>query len=78
MEVSCKITRFPSSTLLPFFFWGPLLKPNCGKKGALIIKGLLGNLDYETEQEEGQRAISCGLAADRRAQGERQMGVSEN
>ena len=40
------LTRFPSSTLLPFFFWVPLLKPNSRKKGTLIIKGLLGNLAY--------------------------------
>ena len=36
--------RCPSSTLLPFFFWGSLIKPNSKKKGTLIIKGLLGNL----------------------------------
>ena len=35
---------FPSSTLLPFFWGVPLLKPNSRKKGTLIIKGLLGNL----------------------------------
>ena len=39
-------TRFPSSTLLPFFWGVPLLKPNSRKKGTLIIKGLLGNLVY--------------------------------
>ena len=38
------LSRFSSSTLLPFFFWVPLLKPNSRKKGTLIIKGLLGNL----------------------------------
>ena len=38
-------TRFPSSTLLPFFWGVPLLKPNSRKKGTLIIKGPLGNLD---------------------------------
>ena len=37
-------SRFPSSTLLPFFFWVRLLTPNSRKKGTLIIKGLLGNL----------------------------------
>ena len=37
-------SRCPSSTL--FSFWVPLLKPNSRKKGALIIKGLLGNLVY--------------------------------
>ena len=41
----CKKTRFPSSTLLPFFLEVPLLKPNSRKKGTLIIKGLLGNLE---------------------------------
>ena len=39
------MTGFPSSTLLPFFGGFPLLKPNSRKKGTLIIKGLLGNLD---------------------------------
>ena len=34
-------TRCPISTLLPFFFWFPLLKPNSRKKGTLIIMGLL-------------------------------------
>ena len=38
------VSRFPSSTLLPFFLGVPLLKPNSRKKGTLIIKGLLGNL----------------------------------
>ena len=33
--------RFPSSTLLPFFLFVPLLKPNNRKKGTLIMKGLL-------------------------------------
>ena len=39
------MTGFPSSTLLPFFLGVLLLKPNSRKKGTLIIKGLLGNLD---------------------------------
>ena len=46
LQGSLDLPRFPSSTLLPFFFLGPLLKPNSRKKGTLIIKGLLGNLDY--------------------------------
>ena len=38
-------TRFPSSTLLPFFFFlGSLITQSSRKKGTLIIKGLLGNL----------------------------------
>ena len=37
-------SRFLSSTLLPFFFRVPFLKPNSRKKGTLIIKGLLRNL----------------------------------
>ena len=42
--VSC-LTRFPRSTLLPFFIWGvPLLKPNIRIKGNGKIQGLLGNL----------------------------------
>ena len=36
--------RILGSTLLPFFFRVPLLKPNSREKGARIIKGLLGNL----------------------------------
>ena len=43
-QVSC-FPRFPSSTLLPFFLEVPSLKPNSRKKGTLIMKGLLGNLD---------------------------------
>ena len=39
------ITRFPSSTRLPFFFLGSPIKTDSRKKGALIIKGLLGNQD---------------------------------
>ena len=38
-------TRFLGSTLLPFLFRVPLLKLNIRKKGTLIIKGLLRNLD---------------------------------
>ena len=38
-----------SSTLLPFFFLGSLIKTRYSKKkGTLIIKGLLGNLDNST------------------------------
>ena len=40
------------SPVVPFYpvsFWVPLLKPNSRKKGALIIKGLLGNLDYSVK-----------------------------
>ena len=42
-------TRFLSSTLLPFFFRIPLLKPNSRKKGTLIIKGPLRILKYDKE-----------------------------
>ena len=52
--VQClRIPRTPNRSLhlgspvvpfYPFSFWVPLLKPNSRKKGALIIKGLLGNL----------------------------------
>ena len=38
-------SRYPSSTLLPFLFGVSLLKLNSRRKGTLIIKGLLGNLD---------------------------------
>ena len=45
-EVSLDWTiRYPCSTLLPFLFGVSLLKPNSRKKGTLIIRGLLGNLD---------------------------------
>ena len=37
----------PVVPFYPFSFWAPLLKPNRRKKGALIIKGLLGNLVVE-------------------------------
>ena len=37
-------SRSLSSTLYPFYFRAPLLKPNSRKKGTLIIKGLLRNL----------------------------------
>ena len=44
-ELLVFVSRFPSSTLLPFFFLGSLIKPIISrKKGTLIIKGLLGNL----------------------------------
>ena len=35
----------PVVPFYPFSFWVPLLKPNSRKKGTLIIKGLLGNLE---------------------------------
>ena len=31
---------------MPFFFRAPLLTPNSRKTATLIIKGLLGNLEY--------------------------------
>ena len=51
-------SRYPSSALFPFFrglgfrvegldFGVSLLKLNIGKKGTLIIRRLLGNLDVE-------------------------------
>ena len=52
------LARCPSSTLLPFFFWVPLLKPNSRKKGTLIIKGLLGNLVRHATPD----SICCMLA----------------
>ena len=33
------LTRFLSSTLLPFLFSAPILKPNSRKKGALFVQG---------------------------------------
>ena len=44
LRVSSTLKRGPrslGSTLLPFLFQGPLLKPNSRKKGTLIIKRLL-------------------------------------
>ena len=38
------VSRYPSSTLLPFYFGVSSLKLNSRKKGTLIIHGLLGNL----------------------------------
>ena len=35
----------PVVPFYPFSFWVPLLKPNSRKKGTLIMKGLLGNLE---------------------------------
>ena len=35
----CFLTRFLGSTLLPFLFWGLLLKKNSRKKGTLIMEG---------------------------------------
>ena len=40
------LTRFPSRTLLPFFFLGsliPIKNQNSRTKGTLISRGLLGN-----------------------------------
>ena len=39
----------PVVPFYPFSFWVPLLKPNSRKKGTLIIKGLLGNLEHVVE-----------------------------
>ena len=39
--------QFLGSPVVPFYpfsFWVPLLSPKSRKKGALIIKGLMGNL----------------------------------
>ena len=47
-----RISRYPSSTPFPFLFWG-LLKLNVRKKGSLIIRVLLGNLN-----------LCAGMAAD--------------
>ena len=46
LEEAFSNSRCPSSTLLPFYFGVPVLKPNIKKKGTLIIKGLLGNLEF--------------------------------
>ena len=55
--------RCPSSTLLPFFFLGSLIKTDSRKKGTLIIKGLLGNLDADRISSDSKvptmRARSC-------------------
>ena len=43
---SYTLSRYPSSTLFPFLFWGQfsLLKLDISKKGTLAILGLLGSL----------------------------------
>ena len=38
----------PVAPFYPFSFWVPLLNRIVGKKGTLIIKGLLGNLEKGT------------------------------
>ena len=54
------IARLPSSTLLPFLFGGvSLLKPTLRKKGTLIIKGLLGNLDCHCLRARGSSVGLC-------------------
>ena len=45
--------RFLSSTLLPLSFLASSLKPNCMKKGTLMIKGLLRNLEGVEFRELG-------------------------
>ena len=40
---------FPVVPFCPFYLGVSLLKPNIRKKGTLIIKGLLGNLDVELD-----------------------------
>ena len=53
----------PAVPFYPFSFWVPLLKPNSRKKGTLIIKGLLGNLDADRISADSKvptmRARSC-------------------
>ena len=34
----------PVAPFCPFGFWGPLIKASSRKKGALFVRGLLGNL----------------------------------
>ena len=52
------IPGFLSSTLLPlFFFRVPLLKPNSRKKGTLIVKGLLRNLESEKHPQSVRLAF---------------------
>ena len=47
-HVTVTKTRLLSSVpFCPFSFWVPLLKPNRRKKGALIIKGRLRNLEED-------------------------------
>ena len=42
---SVKRLGAPVVPFYPFSFWVPSLKPNSRKKGTLILKGPLGNLD---------------------------------
>ena len=54
----------PVVPFYPFSFWVPLLKPNSRKKGTLIIKGLLGNLGFQTLPHTlGSLACSEGFTA---------------
>ena len=51
------VSRFLSSTLLPFLVWGLLIKPNSGKKGTLIIKGLLRDLGLENWKQASEKSL---------------------
>ena len=53
----------PVLPFYPFSFWVPLLKPNSRKKGTLIIKGLLRNLDNMKTRVLEFRALGAGLRA---------------
>ena len=50
----------PVVPFYPFSFWVPLLEPNSRKKGTLIIKGLLGNLEKQGSLERLSRS-TCRL-----------------
>ena len=52
-----KLSRFFSSILFPFLFWGPVLTPNSRKKGALIAKGVPG----EARSAESEPFVGVGL-----------------
>ena len=61
----------PVVPFYPFPFWVPLLKPNSGKKGTLIIKGLLGNLVREVNfgVDSGQCVFSIRPEFSQRGKG---------
>ena len=59
----CRLTRYPSSTLVPFLFVGLLIKAEYQEKGTLITKGLQGSLvkDLLQKQEEESRPANLSL-----------------
>ena len=53
------MSRYLGSTLILFYFGGSLLKLNIRKKGTLIVKGLLGNLDVVLRLQGFEVGFGC-------------------